>query len=231
MIFFIFLVSLLLLLLAVTLVTTMIKLSLLVTTKYKYETYILIVPAILHIILWSGLIVLWFIISDRYTDGGILNIFMDYVFDISFDVSKFNFALICAIICCFVGILLQSFVFLTVNIPYKNIRVKLNRIFFNIKKWFVEKILKKDLKPISMPISEIVIPEKWTPLKYINSLISSIFSFAVVFIIIIILVISSNFISNKVLNKIIDKNKTVQTTNTDKNITEDAQNILNKANN
>lgn len=208
--FFIFLVALMIFLIVITIITTIIKLSLMVTTKYKYETYILIVPSILFILLWGILFFLWFIMSDNYTNGGIVNLAFETVLNSNLNIHDYTPSLICLLICCMTGIIIQPLIFLSVNIPYGNIRVTLKKQLIKLKKWFITKILKKDLKPELMPTSDVMIKEKWVKLKYPNALISSIFSFAIIFFAVITLLFCSNIISKKILEKI-PKQKMEQT--------------------
>ncbi len=208
--FFIFLVALMIFLIVITIITTIIKLSLMVTTKYKYETYILIVPSILFILLWGILFFLWFIMSDNYTNGGIVNLAFETVLNSNLNIHDYTPSLICLLICCMTGIIIQPLIFLGVNIPYGNMRVTLKKQLIKLKKWFITKILKKDLKPELMPTSDVMIKEKWVKLKYPNALISSIFSFAIIFIAVITLLFCSNIISKKILEKI-PKQKMEQT--------------------
>lgn len=208
--FFIFLVALMIFLIVITIITTIIKLSLMVTTKYKYETYILIVPSVLFILLWGILFFLWFIMSDNYTNGGIVNLAFETVLNSNLNIHDYTPSLICLLICSVAGIIIQPLIFLSVNIPYSTMRVKLKKQFIKLKKWFIEKLLKKDLKPELMPTNEVMIKEKWVKLKYQNALISSIFSFAVIFFTVIALLFFSNIISKKILEKI-PKQKVEQT--------------------
>ena len=199
---FVFLIILLILLIIITIATTIIKLSLLVTTKYKYETYILIFPAILYLILWIGLFIAWLLLSDKYSDNGFINLIFDSIMKSNFNLLYFKNSIIIAIVCIIVGILIQPFIFLTVNFPYYKIRMALTKLFKNIKKWFIVKILKKDLKPELMPSYEMKIKEKWVKLKFVNALISSVFSFAVIFVITTLLILFSNMITKKILVKV-----------------------------
>lgn len=199
---FVFLIILLILLIVITIATTIIKLSLFVTTKYKYETYILIIPALLYLALWLGLFIAWLLLSDKYTDNGFVNLIFDSIMKSNFNLLYFKKPIIIAIICIVVGILIQPFIFLTVNIPYGKIRIGITTLFRNIKKWFIVKILKKDLKPGFMPSYEMKIKEKWVKLKFTNALISSIFSFATVFIITFLLILCSNMVTKKILVKV-----------------------------
>lgn len=203
---FVFLIILLILLIVITIATTIIKLSLFVTTKYKYETYILIFPAMLYILLWLGLFIVWLLLSDKYSDNGFIKLIFDSIMNSNFNLLYFKNSIIIAIICFIVGILIQPFIFLTVNFPYYKIRIGVTKLCKNIKKWFILKVLKKELKPELMPSYEIKIKEKWVKLKYINALISSIFSFATVFVITLLLILFSNIVTNKILNKVTNKN-------------------------
>ena len=214
---FVFLILLLVLLLTITIATTIIKLSLFVTTKYKYETYILIIPAILYLILWGGLFIAWLLLSDKYLDNGLINLLFNSFINSNFNIIYYKTPIIIAIICFSVGILIQPFIFLTVNIPYNSIRMRISLLFKNIKKWFIVKILKKDLKQGFMPSYEIKIKEKWVKLKYVNALISSVFSFAAIFVIVLSLIFLSNIISKKILSKIAyEKEEIVQNVDTEK---------------
>ena len=202
MTFFMFLLSLLTILIILTIVTTIIKISLFVTTKYSYETYLLIVPAILYILLWCGLLTLWFVLSNNNIEGGLLNLIYNSILDTNFNIINFKQPLLIFIGCSVLAILLQPFTFLAVNIPYNKIRIAIQSVFRKLKVWFVTKVLKKDLKPSLMPTYEMRLKEKWVKLKYLNSLISSIFCYASIFIIVVGLLFTGNVISKKILNTI-----------------------------
>lgn len=211
MTFFIFLVSFLIILIVLTVITTIIKISLYVTTRYNYETYLLIVPAILYILLWSGLFTLFFILANNYIEGGLLNLIYNSILNNNFNIINFKTPLLIFIGCCLIGILLQPFIFLGVNIPYNKIRISMQNLFRKLKIWFITKILKKDLKPSLMPTHEIKLKEKWVKLKYLNSLISSIFCFSSIFIIVILLLFTSNVISKKILSTLNTSSQEEQT--------------------
>ena len=200
MTFFVFLLSLLIILIVLTVVTTIIKVSLFVTTKYNYETYLLIVPAILYILLWCGLLTLWFVLSNNNIEGGLLNLIYNSILDTNFNILYFKTPLLIFIGCSLAAILLQPFTFLAVNIPYNKIRIAIQSVFRKLKVWFITKVLKKDLKPSLMPTYEIKLKEKWVKLKYLNSLISSIFCYASIFIIVAGLLFTGNILSKKILN-------------------------------
>lgn len=218
MILFVFLVALMIFLIVITIVSTIIKLSLVVTTKYKYETYLLIIPAILFILLWGILFILWFIMTDNYTNGGIINLIFETILNSNINIHNYTPAFICLIICSIAGIIIQPFIFLTVNIPYNNIRVKIKKQFSNFSRWFTQKILKKDLKPELMPINDIAIPEKFVKLKYTNALISSIFSFSIIFFTVILLLFFSNIISKKILDSLPKTNIEIEENTTNNNV-------------
>ena len=131
MTFFIFLLIILFLLITITIATTIIKVSLLITTKYKYETYILIIPAILYIILWLALLLAWFFTVDHFSQNGIINIIFDNVLNIQTSYIPYNLMIVCGIIYCFIGIILQTFIFLCINIPYNKIRMNISKLLKN----------------------------------------------------------------------------------------------------
>ncbi len=199
--FFIVLAVILLILILITISTTMIKVSLLISTRFKYDTLPLIIPGILYIILWTFIAVLWFITVNHFIPEGLISVLLDHMLKVSTSAIPYNILIVSAICYSIVGIILQVFVFLTVNIPYGKIKMALKLWFKKLSKFIRVKVLKKDEKIGAMPVSDIYIPEKWVRLTFLNSLVSSIFCYSLTLFCMCILLFIGNIASDKVLEK------------------------------
>lgn len=199
--FFIILAVILLILILITISTTIIKVSLLVSTRFKYDTLPLIIPGILYIILWTLIAALWFITVNHFIPEGLISVLLDHMLKVSTSDLPYSILIASAICYSIVGIILQVFVFLTVNIPYEKIKMALKLWFKKLSKFIRVKVLKKDEKIGAMPVSAIYIPEKWVRLTFLNSLVSSIFCYSLTLFCICILLFIGNIASDKVLEK------------------------------
>ena len=141
--FFIVLAVILLILILITISTTMIKVSLLISTRFKYDTLPLIIPGILYIILWTFIAILWFITVNHFIPEGLISVLLDHMLKVSTSAIPYNILIVSAICYSIVGIILQVFVFLTVNIPYGKIKMALKLWFKKLSKFIRVKVLKR----------------------------------------------------------------------------------------
>lgn len=178
--------------------TTIMKVALFLTTKKNYDYRVLIIPFLLNLIVWSAVIV-GFIATLKW---GLKKDIISFL--LSFLLSKSNFlensigTLLIAIGFVILGIILQAFAYLTVNIDYGYIK---HQILLLIKK-----ITKKQPKGLEAPSSITDEKKEETKTNYVrkkiafngtkelvpydktvenltfgNALIASLFSFSSVF--------------------------------------------------
>lgn len=190
MLFFYLLLILLILLLVLTILTSIIRFALFLTTKCKYETNLLIVPAILNISVWSILLFLWSKIILKTTNKDIVTLLFDSVLNISSIREVIVSILPITIIFIIVGILFQALSFFAVNIPYKKLFNKIKIIFYKIFK-------------INFNIDEkecsLVMKQEEIKLTIFNSFLASFFTFSLALFTVLVCLSIGNVISNKLL--------------------------------
>ena len=190
MMFFYLLLIVLIFLIILTIFSSIIKFSLLLTTRHKYNTSVLLVPSILNIISWSIIFYIWSIAIVHVTGKDIFTIIFDNILNISSLRETILAILPITLIFIFIGITLQSFSFFSVNIPYNKIK---NRFKIVINKLFKVKI------KINNEEKGLVLNEGEEELNIVNSFIASIFTFSLTFFLIIVCYSIGNILSNKLL--------------------------------
>lgn len=143
--FMTFLLAVLVILILVVIMDTSMKLALMITTLYNYDTKKLFIPALLSVGLW-GLIILGCVNSiNKGMDGNAIDILFSMVFDPSLFVDYRSVLLKPLISSFIIGTLLQSLTYYTVNINYQAIT---GTVRFSIKKMIkalFKKLFKKDI--------------------------------------------------------------------------------------
>lgn len=190
MFIFYFLLIFLAFLLVLTILSSVIKFSLLLTTRHKYETSLLIVPSILNLISWSIILYLWSITINHVIGKDIFTIIFDKILNLLSLREIIVSLLPTTIIYLLIGLILQALSFFSVNIPYRKIKNKI--------KLFINKIFKIELK-INEDVKAIVISDDEEKLNLLNSFIASIFTFSLVFFIITMCFSVGHIISDKVM--------------------------------
>lgn len=193
------LLAILIFLLLVVIMDTSMKLALMITTLYNYDTKKLFIPATLAVVLWSILLVGCFNSINASLDNNAIDILFSMVFDRTL-LEGYEGILIKTLLSTFlIGTLLQSFTYYAVNINYQKItgsvRFSLKKLFKNI----YSKITKKDLaeKHSNYALSEIQRGPK--KLTFIRAIITSIISVLLTLVICYILFMLGTLLSNKVL--------------------------------
>lgn len=131
-------------LLLVVIMDTSMKLALMITTLYNYDSKKLFIPACLSVIVWALLILACFNTINKSLDNNAVDMLFSMIFDrslINGYVGVFVKALLSTFI---VGTILQSFTYYSVNINYQKVG---GTIRFSIKKLFkaiFSKIFKKN---------------------------------------------------------------------------------------
>lgn len=178
---------------------TSMKLALMITTLYNYETKKLFIPATLTVFLWAILLVGCYNSINTSLDGNAIDIIFSMIFDNTL-ISEYSPVLIKTLLSTFlIGTLLQSFTYYTVNINYQKVtgtvRFSLKKLIRNLCK----KIFKKDIfkKENSSSLSEIQRGPK--KLTFGRAIMTSIISVIITAIVCIVLFLIGNALSSKVI--------------------------------
>lgn len=115
-----FLVILFVLLIVYTMISTIIKLSLYLTTRVKYENIRLIIPFILSIVVWIIVISLCIFTLNKYVEGNIFSQIMETYIKKESLIPLLKPTIIFAFIYLLIGIILQSLTYFSVNIKLEN---------------------------------------------------------------------------------------------------------------
>ena len=178
---------------------TAMKLALMITTLYNYETKKLFIPATLTVFLWAILLVGCYNSINTSLGGNAIDIIFSMIFDNTL-ASEYSPVLIRTLLSTFlIGTLLQSFTYYTVNINYQKVtgtvRFSFKKIIRNISK----KIFKKDIfkKENNSSLSEIQRGPK--KLTFGRAIMTSIISVIITVIVCIILFLIGNALSSEVI--------------------------------
>ncbi|MBR2785537.1 MAG: hypothetical protein IKD74_06100 [Clostridia bacterium] len=130
-------------LLLVVIMDTSMKLALMITTLYNYDSKKLFIPACLTVIIWGLLILACFRTINKSLDYNAVDMLFSMLFDKTI-IEGYKGMFARSIISTFlVGTVLQSFTYYSVNINYQKVT---GTIRFSLKKLFkaiIEKIFKK----------------------------------------------------------------------------------------
>ena len=193
------LVVILVALLLVVIVNTSMKLALMITTLYNYESKKLFIPATLTVILWAALLFGCYRTINTAMDNNAMDILFSMIFDHAL-LEQYKLVIIKPLVSTFLlGTFLQSFTYYTVNINYQRIT---GSVRFSIKRFITfiaKKLFKKDLKfgKSKVALSEIHRGPK--KLTFIRAIITSIITIIVTIFICIILFFVGHSLSKKVL--------------------------------
>lgn len=196
MYFFYFLLGLFVLLLLITLFVTLINFSIKVVTQTKYNEHLLIVPSFLTSILWIVIFYVMFIFLSREFNINILNNLFDGILAKTLNNDEVVKIVLCFATFSFVGIFIQAFLFLTVNINYNKFKVKFKNNIKNQDDYNIEDDQNKEPNQEQNKQLDIVPHKKLT---YSNAIISSLFLFSLTFFIILILLSLGNVIAKKLI--------------------------------
>jgi len=129
-----FLLILLGLLILFTIVSTIIKLALFLTTRVKYENMRLIVPFILSILIWTLIVFLLIITVNNYFNTNAFAKLLELYLQKQNMTPVLKPSIIFTIIYLMIGILLQSFTYFCVNIKLENL--------FSYTRYYIFKLFK-----------------------------------------------------------------------------------------
>lgn len=195
------LVAILVFLLLVVIMDTSMKLALMITTLYNYDTRKLFIPAMLTVVLWAILLVGCFNTINTTLDNNAIDVIFSMIFDKTV-IDGHQSVIIKALASTFlIGTILQSFTYYTVNINYQKIT---GTVRFSMKKIInaiFKKLFKKELKSKksnSASLSEVEIGPK--KLTFIRAIITSIISIIITVIVCIALFATGTLLSDKVVS-------------------------------
>lgn len=193
------LVVILIFLILIVIMDTSMKLALMITTLYNYDTKKLFIPATLTVTLWTLLILGCFNSINTSLDNNAIDILFSMIFDNTI-IEEYKGVLIKTLLSTFLmGTLLQSFTYYAVNINYQKIT---GTVRFSIKKVFKKlylKLFKRNLteKQIQSALSEIQRGPK--KLTFVRAIITSIISVIITVLVCYALFEIGTLLSNKVL--------------------------------
>ncbi len=193
------LVVILVALLLIVIVDTSMKLALMITTLYNYESKKLFIPATLTVALWVLLLLGCFNTINKAMDNNSLDILFSMIFDHAL-LEQYKYVIIKPLISTFIiGTFLQSFTYYTVNINYQRVT---GSVRFSLKKFISflsKKIFKKDITfgNSKKALTEIHLGPK--KLTFIRAIITSMITIVVTLFICILLFMIGQSLSKDVL--------------------------------
>lgn len=185
-----FLISLFILLILITISSTLIGFALKLVTKRSYEQHVLIVPSILSLAIWVVLCLVFIITLNNVFKINILDAFLNNIlyFNSSRETSIGKIIGIASIFA-LVGVIAQSFTYLTLNIDYNNMIKSIKKKLKLKEKEEVEENIEQ--KALTVDIEK--------KLTYVNSLISSLFLFSIVFFFVLVFLALGNVVAGNIL--------------------------------
>ena len=181
-----FLVILLAVLLIYTVVSTITKLSLYLTTRTKYDNIRLFIPFILTVILWSTLVVLCLFTINKYLNKNVFEEIINLYLKKESLIPILRPITVISSIFLFIGIILQSLTYFSTNIPLE--------VFFGNIRCGIKKLFKFKSNPEHTNIVE---KEQIEKLGLGNAFLASLFStFLIILAIVVLAVIGLNISYN-----------------------------------
>lgn len=187
-------------LILIVIMDTAMKLALMITTLYNYDTKKLFIPATLTVILWALLLWGCFNSINEHLNYNAIDIIFTMIFEHSI-LEEYKIVLIKPLIStCLIGTLLQSLTYYTVNINYQKVTGTVRFSFKKLLKKVAKKVFKKDFnnKNPKASLSEVYRGPK--KLTFIRAIITSVISVIITVFTSYGLFILGEFLSTKVLN-------------------------------
>ncbi len=200
------LLAILVALIIIIIMDTSMKLALMITTLYNYDTKKLFIPATLTVALWGLLFVGCYNTINKSLGNDTIDLVFSMIFDHSLIPMYLPNILKPILSTCLVGTLLQSLTYYTVNINYQKVtgvvRFSLKRSLNSIVDIFFNKVLKKERRRSAKnkALSEVTIQPK--KLTFIRAIITSVISVIITLSVCIALFLIGELISGKVLTKL-----------------------------
>lgn len=186
-------------LILIVIMDTAMKLALMITTLYNYDTKKLFIPATLTVILW-GILLLGALNSiNTAMDNNAIELIFAMIFDHSL-IAQYKTVMIKPLLSAFlIGTILQSFTYYTVNINYQKIT---GSVRFSAKRLIqkaTKKVFKKDILMAknNAALSEVTRGPK--KLTFIRAILTSIISVIITVLVCYGLFLLGNVLSDKVL--------------------------------
>lgn len=195
------LVAILVFLLLVVIMDTSMKLALMITTLYNYDTKKLFIPAMLTVVLWTILLIGCFNTINTSLDNNAIDVIFSMIFDKTV-IDGHQTVIIKALASAFlIGTILQSFTYYTVNINYQKLTGTVRFSFKKMINAIFKKIFKKELKSKKAngySLSEVEIGPK--KLTFLRAIITSIISIIITVLVCISLFVIGTLLSDKVIS-------------------------------
>ncbi len=193
------LVLILILLLLIVIMDTSMKLALMITTLYNYDTKKLFIPATLTVALWIILLFGCYNTINASMNGNAIDIIFSMIFDHSL-LNQYKLVLIKPLISTFlIGTVLQSFTYYTVNINYQKVTGTVRFSFKKLIQQLFKKLLKKDVFNNKGNVSLSEIHRGPKKLTFVRALITSVISVVITVFICILLFLIGESLSSKIL--------------------------------
>ena len=186
-------------LILIVIMDTAMKLALMITTLYNYDTKKLFIPATLTVILWGVLLLGALNSINTAMDNNAVELIFAMIFDHSL-IAQYKTVLIKPLLSDFlIGTILQSFTYYTVNINYQrltgSVRFSAKRLIQKVTK----KVFKKDIVMAknNAALSEVTRGPK--KLTFIRAILTSVISVIITVLVCYGLFLLGNVLSDKVL--------------------------------
>lgn len=186
-------------LILIVIMDTAMKLALMITTLYNYDTKKLFIPATLTVILWGVLLLGALNSINTAMDNNAVELIFAMIFDHSL-IAQYKTVLIKPLLSAFlIGTILQSFTYYTVNINYQrltgSVRFSAKRLIQKVTK----KVFKKDIVMAknNAALSEVTRGPK--KLTFIRAILTSVISVIITVLVCYGLFLLGNVLSDKVL--------------------------------
>lgn len=186
-------------LLLVVIMDTAMKLALMITTLYNYDSKKLFIPAALTVALWTILLFGCY----NSINSSLNNDAIDVLFAMLFDrevLAQYSGVLLRSLLSTFlIGTLLQSFTYYTVNINYQKITGTVRFSFKKIFRKLYKKIFKKDLSSSKNDaLSEVQRGPK--KLTFVRAIITSVISMLITVVLCYLLFMIGTLLSDNFMN-------------------------------
>ena len=186
-------------LILIVIMDTAMKLALMITTLYNYDTKKLFIPATLTVVLWAALLFGAFNSINTAMDNNAIELIFAMIFDHSL-IAQYKTLLIKPLLSAFlIGTLLQSFTYYTVNINYQKITGSVRFSTKRLVQTVIKKVFKKDILKgkNNAALSEVRRGPK--KLTFFRAILTSIISVIITVLVCYGLFLLGNVLSDKVL--------------------------------
>lgn len=178
-------------LIVLVIVSTAIKLSLLITRRHNYNNQLLIIPSFLSIIVWALAFIFLYFVVLKITSQNLEQLLFTTIMDPTAIFQNSKLIPICSVTA-FVAILLQALTYYTININYEKmwgyIRFKLKQFFHIHSKENME--------------NNMTIPKETYYVPFYMAIIASFLTTIITFILIFLLYRLGYSVSDSILSKI-----------------------------